>query len=106
MPFDRRLHRGEVARHHQPERLRIELLSEASRADQIGEDDRDHLAGFVRWLWAGQLRAAASAEARVVGVLATALRTDEHACRLGSVRLFDQRISKSGAVVAIPKVRA
>jgi len=75
---ERRLHRVEVARHHTPDRLRIEPLAEACRADQIGEDDGDDLPDLASVVDAEGC-AAPAAEARVRLVLASALRADRHA---------------------------
>jgi hypothetical protein len=70
VPFDGRLHGGEVPGHHLPERLRIELLGENGGVLDIGEDHR-HDPARVRCI-PDQSGTTGVAESRLVLVPGTA----------------------------------
>ena len=84
--LERRLHRAEVARHHPPQRLGIEPLSERGRAGDVREDDRHHLPRLGVASPAVELLTAGVAEPRVGVVLASAGATDHEVRPYGSAR--------------------
>ena len=81
VPFERRLHRVEVAPHHPPQRLGIKPLAERGRVDDVREDDRDHLPRLGRSRPADERRATRGARLSVGAVLPPA-RTAGHGATL------------------------
>jgi hypothetical protein len=78
MALDDRPHRVEVLCHDLRERLRIELLPERGRADDVGEEDGDRLAERLRGLSQGHRPAAGVAETRPLTVLRATVRAGQH----------------------------
>src|SRR5262249_43504158 len=76
--LDDRLHRLEVGSEQSPQRLRVELLAQLSRAGDVAEENRYDLALFPSWGGLDERRAAHAAEPEAFGVLLAALRADEH----------------------------
>ncbi len=68
----------EVPPHAGAERLRVGRLPERGRADEVAEEHGDDLALLAGGLGSGERGSARTAEARVVGVPATAARTVRH----------------------------
>ena len=68
---------GVVRSENRADVLRIEALRAGGRADEVGEDDGDHLA-LLALLDLGERRGALRAEAGVVRVLPAAVRTAQH----------------------------
>ena len=83
-------HRVEVARHHLPERLRVERLAEGRRALQVGEHDRHDLAVLLRRAGVCERGATGEAELRNRRVLDAA----------GSARLHDPSLRGAAARTA------
>jgi hypothetical protein len=80
--LDDRLHALEVPREQSPQGLRISLLAECRRADEIAEQDCDRLANLA---WSRRRRercAAAVAEARALRVRLPAARAVRHGSML------------------------
>ncbi len=83
VPIDDGAHRVEVARHHPPERLRVELFAECGRAYDVGEQNRDGLAHLCQVLSGCEDSAASRAEAGAGRVLFSAARAPQHTVSLG-----------------------
>src|SRR4051794_11655231 len=78
VPLERGAHLLEVPRHHLAERFGIQALAETRGALQVGEDDRDGLAKFLRRQRGLEGRPAESAKPKPIGVLLPATWTDRH----------------------------
>jgi len=78
----------EVAGHHAPQALGVELLAELRRAGDVAEENRDGLPRLPRRL-AGQGRSARVAEAGFLPVLRPAAWANRHGTSLGRVRAAD-----------------
>src|SRR5205823_4557932 len=77
----------EVAGHHPPQALGIDLLPERGRAGDIAEENGDGLARFPRRL--GRQRSAARvAEASLLAIFGPAARTNGHGTSLGPAGVF------------------
>ena len=87
VPLELGAHLVEVARHHLPERLRVERLAEGRRALQVGEDDRHDLAVLLCRAGVRERRPTGEAELRNRRVLDAA----------GSARLHDPSLRGTAA---------
>src|SRR5207249_9285699 len=85
--FDRGAQRAIVAVHQATDGFRVEAFVQRCRPDQVGEDDRDDLAGRGRsvgakwWRWAGlddERAATSAAEPEARRVLGAAARASRH----------------------------
>ena len=84
VPLDRHPRHVEVARHHRPQRLRVEPLPEGGRPGDVAEEDGDGLPLLSRLRRSGERRAAGVAEARTLPVLGAAARAG-HARTIGGL---------------------
>ncbi len=76
--LDDRPHHREVAAHDRPHRLRVELLAQDRRADDVGEQDGDDFANVTERGYRAERCRASRAEPGPIGVLCAARRTGSH----------------------------
>ena len=100
-------HPLEVAAQQGPQRLRVSLLAKRRRADQVTEQHRHRLAHLTGRRTSNERRSTRHAEPRLVGVLVTATRADQHQPRLEhpQTNSYTQHHSP-GASVLPPRARS
>ncbi len=98
VPLELGAHGVEVAGHHLPQRLRVELFAHGRGSLEIGEHDRydlPHLARFRRGRGSYERIAAREAELRDIRVLGPALRAERHGPSFAPARLRLSNIYRS-----------